>query len=205
MSTSWSCPLWTITIKLLTIFPLLLPSIFPSIRVFSNESAFCIRWPKYWSFCFSISPSSEYSGLISFRMDWLDLPAVQGTLKSLLQYHSLKASRKGDDRGWDGWMASLTQWTWVWVSSRSWWWTGRPGVLQSKGSQRVGHGWVTELNYLPQGGTHSFEGINPLWPPLPGKAIKLSFSTWPRTLSVRFYLVQYTKKLSFQYQRQIRW
>ena len=71
---------------------LLLPSIFPSIRIFSNESVLCIRWPKYWSFSFSISPSNEHSGLISFRMDWLDLLAVQGTLKSLLQYHSSKAS-----------------------------------------------------------------------------------------------------------------
>ena len=73
--------------------PLLLPpSIFPSIRGFSHELVLRIRWPKYWSFSFSISPSSEYSGLISFRMDWFDLLAVQGTLKSLLQYHSLKAS-----------------------------------------------------------------------------------------------------------------
>ena len=71
---------------------LLLPSIFPSIRVFSNESALCIRWPKYWSFSFNISPSNEHPGLISFRMDWLDLPAVQGALKSLLQQHSSKAS-----------------------------------------------------------------------------------------------------------------
>ena len=71
---------------------LLLPSIFPSIRVFSNESALCIRWSKYWSFSFNISPSNEQSGLISFRMDWLDLLAVQGTLKSLLQHHSSKAS-----------------------------------------------------------------------------------------------------------------
>ena len=71
---------------------LLLPSIFPSIRVFSNESALHIRWPKYWSFSFNISPSNEYSGLVSFRMDWLDLLAVQGTLKSLLQHHSSKAS-----------------------------------------------------------------------------------------------------------------
>ena len=71
---------------------LLLPSVFPRIRVFSNESAFCIRWPKYWSFRFSISPSKEYSGLISFRMDWLDLLVVQGTLKSLLQHHSSKVS-----------------------------------------------------------------------------------------------------------------
>ena len=71
---------------------LLPPSIFPRIRVFSNESVLHIRWPKYWSFSFSISPSNEYSGLIAFRMDWLDLLAVQGTLKSLLQHHSSKAS-----------------------------------------------------------------------------------------------------------------
>ena len=71
---------------------LLLSSIFPSIRVFSNESGLCIRWPKYWSFSLSISPPNEYSGLISFRMDWLDLLAVQGTLKRLLQHHSSKAS-----------------------------------------------------------------------------------------------------------------
>ena len=72
--------------------PLLLPSIFPSIRVFSNESGLCIKWPKYWSFTINISPSNEHSGLISFRMDWLDLLAVQVTLKSLLQHHSSKAS-----------------------------------------------------------------------------------------------------------------
>ena len=71
---------------------LLLPSIFPSIRVLSNESVLGIRWPKYWSFSFIISPSNEYSGVISFRMDWLDLLAVQGALKNLLQHHSLKAS-----------------------------------------------------------------------------------------------------------------
>ena len=75
-----------------TIFPFLPPSIFPSIRVFSNESVLCIMWPKYWSFSFSINPSNEYSGIISFRKDWLDLLAVQGTLKSLLQHHSSKAS-----------------------------------------------------------------------------------------------------------------
>ena len=72
--------------------PLVLPSIFPSIRVFSNESVLLIRWPKYWSFSFNISPSNEYPGLISFKMDWLDLLAVQGILKSLLQHHSSKAS-----------------------------------------------------------------------------------------------------------------
>ena len=71
--------------------PLLPSSIFSSIKVFSNESALCVRWPKFWSFSFSISPSNEFSGLISFRMDWLDLLAVQGTLKSLLQHHSSKA------------------------------------------------------------------------------------------------------------------
>ena len=78
---------------LILCFPLLLlPSIFPRIRIFSNESALHIRWPKYWSFSFNISPSNEHLGLISFRMDWLDLLAVQGTLKSLLQHHSSKAS-----------------------------------------------------------------------------------------------------------------
>ena len=71
---------------------LLLPSIFPSIRVFSNESVLCIRWPKYWSFSFTISPSNEYSGMISFRIDWFDLPVVQGTLKNLLQHHNSKSS-----------------------------------------------------------------------------------------------------------------
>ena len=89
-----SCPLsqWCHSHLILCRPLLLLPSIFPSIRVFSNASALQTRWPKYWSFSFSISPSNEYSGLISFRMDWLDLLAVQGTLKSLLQHHSSKAS-----------------------------------------------------------------------------------------------------------------
>ena len=89
MSVEWVMP----SNHLILCHPLLLlPSIFPSIRVFSSESALHIRWPKYWSFNFSVSPSNEYSGLISFRMDWLDLLAVQGTLKSLLQHHSSKAS-----------------------------------------------------------------------------------------------------------------
>ena len=102
-ATPWTAALqtllsFTISLSLLTFnhlicCPLLcLPSIFPSIRVFSNESALRIRWPKYWSYSFSISPSNERPGLISFRMDWLDLLAVQGTLKSLLQHHSSKAS-----------------------------------------------------------------------------------------------------------------
>ena len=90
---SKSCPLSQMSCNhFILCCPLLLPSVFPSIRVFSNELALCIRWPKYWSFSFSISPSNEYSELISFRMDWLDLLAVQATLKSLLQHHSLKAS-----------------------------------------------------------------------------------------------------------------
>ena len=99
ITNSWSL-LKLMSIELVTPFNhlilchplLLLHSIFPSIRVFSNESALHIRWPKYWSFSFNISPSNEHSGLISFRMDWLDLLAVQGTLKSLLQYHSSKPS-----------------------------------------------------------------------------------------------------------------
>ena len=98
ITNSWSPPkpMSTVSVMpsnhLVLCRPLLLPSIFPSIRVFSNESALHIRWPKYWSFSFNISPSNEHSGLISFRMDWLDLLAVQGTLKSLLQHHSSKAS-----------------------------------------------------------------------------------------------------------------
>ena len=87
MSFEWVMP----SNHLILYCPLLLPSIFPSIRVFSNESVLHIRWPTYWSFSFSISPSNEYSGLISFRMDWFELLAVQGTLKSLLQHHSSKA------------------------------------------------------------------------------------------------------------------
>ena len=88
-----SIELVVLSSHLILCHPLLLPSsIFPSIRVFSNESVLCIRWPKHGSFSFSISPSKEYSGLISFRMDWLDLLPVQGTLKSLLQYHSSKDS-----------------------------------------------------------------------------------------------------------------
>ena len=127
----------------------------------ADELALCIRWPKYWSFSFSFSPSSEYSGLISFSMDWLDLFHIQETLKSLLQHHSLKASvlwcsaffmvqcsfhwkrfwcwerlKAGGEekrREWDGGMASLTQWAWTWMNSGRQWRTGQPGVLQSMG------------------------------------------------------------------------
>ena len=133
------------------------------IGIFSNESVLCIRWPKYWSFSFSISSSNEYSGLISIKIDWFELHAAQGTLKSLLQHNNLatwleepthwkrlwcwerlKAGGEGGNRGWDGWMASQTQLKWVWANSRRWWWTGKPGVLQSMGSQRVRHNWATE-------------------------------------------------------------
>ena len=111
--------------------PLLFPpSIFPSIRVFSNESVLCIRWSKYWSFSFSISPSNEYSRLIFFRMDWLDLPAVQGTLKSLLQHHSPKASILRHSAFWtisptlksmhDYWKTiALTRRTFIWQTNLS--------------------------------------------------------------------------------------
>ena len=153
--------------------PLFLPSVFPSIRVFSNKSVFRIRWPKYWSFSFSISLSNEYSGLISFSMYWLDLLAVQGTLKGLLQHHSSKASirwcwaffivqlshpytttlktigltRRSFVNPWlrRGLEPTVISW-----KPKNWWWTGRPGVLQSTGLQRVGHGWGTELtDWLP--------------------------------------------------------
>ena len=100
------------------------PSIFPSIRVFSSESVLCIRWPKYWSFSFSIYPSNEHSGLISFRMDWLDLIAVQGTLKNLLQHHSSKPSilqhssfftvQLSHPYMTTGKTIALTRWTFVW-------------------------------------------------------------------------------------------
>ena len=87
-----SCKSVMLSNHLIPYCPLLLPSVFPSIRIFSSESALHIRWPKYWSFSFSISPSNAYLGLLSFRMDWLDLLAVQGTLRRLLQHHSSKAS-----------------------------------------------------------------------------------------------------------------
>ena len=145
---------------------LLTPSIFPSIRVFSNESALRIRWPKYWSFSFSISPSNEHSGLISFRMDWLDLLAVQGTLKSLLQHHRSKTSilhhstfervTGGKARGLQMEEISCKCQTFLSLlsemaphSSTLAWripWREEPGRLQSMGSQGVGHDWGTSLH-----------------------------------------------------------
>ena len=98
---------------------LLLPLVFPSIRVFSSESVLCIRWPKYWSFSLSINPSSGYFGLISFRIDWLDLLAVQGTLKILLQHHNSKASILGAQPSlWSNshihtWLPCMTRWTFI--------------------------------------------------------------------------------------------
>ena len=122
---------------------LLLPAIFSSIRVFSSQSALHIRWPKYWRFSFSISPSNEYSGLISFRIDWFHLLAVQGTIKSLLQHHNLKASI----------LPCLAffrrrQWHPTPVSTLAWKipWTEEPGRLQTMGSLRVGHDWATSLS-----------------------------------------------------------
>ena len=112
------------------------------ISVFSNESVLRMRWPKFWSFSFSISPSNEYSGLIFFRMDWLDLLAVQGTLKSLLQHHSSKASILQHS-------ASLSEKAMAPHASTLAWkipWTQEPGRLQSMGSLRVGHDWATSLS-----------------------------------------------------------
>ena len=133
---------------------LLLPSIFLRIRIFSNVFVPHIRWSKYWSFSFNTNPSNEYSGWISFRIDWTDLLAAEGLSRGFLQHHSLKASillhstlftvllshphmtngktialkiwGVGLDRGWDGWIASLTWRTWVWASPRSWWWAWKP-------------------------------------------------------------------------------
>ena len=144
--------------------PLLLsPSIFPSIRVFSNESVLHIRWPMYWSFSFSISPSNEYSGLISFRIDWFDLLAVQGTLQSLLQHYNSKASilwcsglpwcsglkrllPMRETRVWSlGREDPLEKEMAIHSSILAWRipWMEKPSRLQSTGSQRVGHDWAT--------------------------------------------------------------
>ena len=153
----------------------LLPPIPPSIRVFSNESTLRMRWPKYWSFSFSISPSNEHPGLISFRMDWMDLLAVQGTLKSLLQHHSSKASilqlsafftvQLSYPYMTTGKTIALTRQTFVGKvisllfnmlsmathSSILAWkipWVEESGRLQSMGSQRVGQDWLTSLSLL---------------------------------------------------------
>ena len=144
---------------------LLLPSIFPSIRVFSNESVLCIRWPKCWSFSFSISASNEYSGLISFRIDWLDLLATQGTLKSLLQNHRTWAPPSAHlrldptDQASDS-LSSLTKWVGCGVSA----WQpgpGPPGVpvgleLYSIGSSVSG--WLDPLFLSQEGALLTLEG-----------------------------------------------
>ena len=140
---------------------LLLPPISPSIRVFSNESTLCMRCPKYWSFSFSIIPSKE---IIPSKGDqsWIFIGRTDVKAETPILWPPDAKNwliRKDPDvgkdwsheekgmTGWDGWMASTTQWAWGWVDSGSWWGTGQPGVLQSKGSQRVRHNWVTtELN-----------------------------------------------------------
>ena len=111
---------------------LLLPSVFPSIRVFSNQSVLRIRWPKYWSWN-SNTLATWWEELTDLKRPWC--------------WERLRAGGEGDNRGWDGWMVSPTQWTWVWVDSKSCWWTGRPGVLRFMGLQRVGHNWTIELNW----------------------------------------------------------
>ena len=129
--------------------PLLLPSIFPSIRVFSNESALLIRWPKYWNFSFNISPSNEHPGLISFRMDWLCLLEVQGNLKSLPQHHSSKASILLHSAFFIVQLSHPSEKAMAPHSSTLAWkipWTEEPGGLQSMGSLRVGHDWTTSLS-----------------------------------------------------------
>ena len=126
---------------------LFLPPIPPSIRVFSNESTLRMRWPKYWSFNFSIIPSKEYTFRLSQYLG-SNILATWG--KELTHskrpwcWERLKARGTGDNRGWDGWMASLTQWTWIWANSWRWWKTRMPDMLQSMGSQRVRYDWVTE-------------------------------------------------------------
>ena len=100
-----------------------------------------------------ISPECSLEGLfLKLKLQYLVATWYEELthLKRLWFWERLSAGREGDDRGWDGWMASPTQWTWVWVNSRSWWWTGRPGVLRSMGSQRAGHDWATELNWAEQ-------------------------------------------------------
>ena len=114
---------------------LLLPSLFPSIRVFSSDSVLCIRWPKYWSLSFSISPSNEHSGLISFRRDWLDLLAVQRTLKSLIQHHSSKVSIFWCSPGFDPWVGKIP-WRRKWQSTSVF----LPGES---------HGWRNLVGYSP--------------------------------------------------------
>ena len=99
-----------------------------------REISLSVHWKDWhWSWN-SNTLATWYEELIHLKRPWC--------------WERLRAGREGDNRGWDGWMASPTQWTWVWVNSGSWWWTGRPGVLQSMGSQRIGHDWVTELNYM---------------------------------------------------------
>ena len=109
-----------------------------------------------------INPEYSLEGLMLKFQYFGHLMRRTGSLEKTLKLERLKAGREGDDRGWDGWMASLTQWTWVWVNSGSRWWTGRPGVLQSMGSQRVGHDWATEVNWTRNYQEASGEGVYPV-------------------------------------------
>ena len=120
----------------------------------SNQSILKGISPEYSLEGLMLKLKLQYFGHLTWRTD---------SLEKTLKLERLKAGGEGDDRGWDGWMASPTQWTWVWVNSGSQWWTGRPGVLQSMGSQRVGHEWVTELNYLGQVGWSLLDRLMCLW------------------------------------------
>ena len=116
----------------------------------------------------------QYFGHLMWRVD---------SLEKTLMLGGIGARRKGDDRGWDGWMASPTRWTWVWVNSGSWWWTGRPGVLQFMGSQRVGHDWATELNWTEWASYIAFPSWNFYWPYFP-----FARSLWLPSLLIILFL-----------------
>ena len=115
---------------------------FPWTERRSNQSILKEISPEYSLEGLMLKLKLQYFGCLMWRTDSLENPWC---------WERSKAGGEGDNRGWDSWMASLTRWTWIWVSSGSWWWTGKPGVLQSMGSQRVGHDWVTELNFTPNG------------------------------------------------------
>ena len=120
----------------------------------SNQSILKEISPEYSLEGLMLKLKLQFFGPLMWRTD---------SLEKTLMLGRIEGGKKGDDRGWDGWMASLTQWTWVWVNSGSWWWTGRPGMLQSMGSQTVGHDWVTELNWTELYNVNIFDKIHHLW------------------------------------------
>ena len=124
-------------------FSLLWWSLFSTSRIYKLES---VGWTWEWVRATDINKVVSHK-IPHFSFSWKKKKSVHFGLEALV-YYTLRAGGEGDDRGWEGWMASPTQWTWVWVDSRSWWWTGRPGVLQFMGSQRVGHDWATKLNWI---------------------------------------------------------